>query len=101
MLSRSASCSASLDNVAVAAVVSSTMAALCWVVWSIWLIADVIWWILPSVPHEYTTLHLPMAFGAILGVGGLWGLFFCRELAKRPIMPNNSEGRFLAAWGHH
>jgi hypothetical protein len=63
--------------------------------------ADVIWWILPAVPHEHTTLHLPMAFGAILGVGGLWGLFFCHELAKRPLLPNNREAKFLAAWGHH
>jgi hypothetical protein len=63
--------------------------------------ADVIWWILPCVPHEHTTLHLPMAFAAILGVGGVWGIFFCRELAKRPILPTNSEGKFLATWGHH
>lgn len=62
---------------------------------------DVCWWIMPCVPHEKTWLHLPMAFGAILGVGGLWGLFFSRELAKRPILVSNSEGKFLATWGHH
>ena len=62
---------------------------------------DVCWWIMPCVPHEKTWLHLPMAFGAILGVGGLWGIFFTRELAKRPILVTNSEGKFLATWGHH
>jgi phage shock protein PspC (stress-responsive transcriptional regulator) len=63
--------------------------------------ADVIWWILPSVPHPHTWTHFPMAVAAILGVGGLWGLAFCRELAKRPILPTNNDGKFLAAWGHH
>ena len=63
--------------------------------------ADVTWWILPSVPHAHTTLHFPMALAAILGVGGLWGLAFCRELDKRPILVANSEGKFLADWGHH
>jgi hypothetical protein len=62
---------------------------------------DVCWWIMPCVPHEKTWAHLPMAFGAILGVGGLWGIFFTRELAKRPILVTNSEGKFLATWGHH
>ena len=63
--------------------------------------ADVCWWIVPSVPHEHTWMHLPMALGAILGLGGVWGLVFCRELTKRAILPTNREGRFLAAWGHH
>jgi hypothetical protein len=62
---------------------------------------DVCWWIMPSLPHEHTVLHLPMAFGAILGVGGLWGILFTYELSKRPILVANSEGRFLADWGHH
>lgn len=62
---------------------------------------DVIWWIVPSVPHaESAYAHVPMALGAILGVGGLWGLAFSRELAKYPILVNNHEGKFLADWGH-
>jgi hypothetical protein len=63
---------------------------------------DVIWWILPSVPHaEKAYFHLPMALGAIVGVGGLWGLAFSRELGKYPILVSNHEGKFLANWGHH
>jgi hypothetical protein len=62
---------------------------------------DVIWWILPSVPHPNTWLHLPMAFGAVLMIGGLWGLVFAWQLAKRPILGKDSDVRFLANWGHH
>ncbi len=63
--------------------------------------ADVIWWLVPAVPHEHGNLHVIMALAAIIGVGGLWGLAFSRELAKAPILVNNSEGKFLATWGHH
>lgn len=63
--------------------------------------ADVVWWLVPSVPHEHGGYHVPMAFAAVVMVGGLWGLAFASQLAKRPILPVNSEGRFLASWGHH
>jgi hypothetical protein len=63
--------------------------------------ADIVWWTVPSVPREHGFLHVPMAFAAIIGISGLWGLAFARELAKRPILPQNSETTFLAAWGHH
>ena len=63
--------------------------------------ADVIWWLLPAVPRPNGGLHVPMAIGAILAVGGVWGLAFARELGKRPILPANADGRFLALWGHH
>jgi hypothetical protein len=62
---------------------------------------DVIWWLLPCVPRPDGGLHVPTAVGAILAVGGVWGLAFARELGKRPILPANSDGKFLAAWGHH
>ncbi len=63
--------------------------------------SDVVWWLVPAVPHEHGNLHVIMAFAAIVGVGGLWGLAFSRELAKAPILVNNSEGKFLATWGQH
>ena len=63
--------------------------------------ADVVWWLVPAVPHEHGNLHVIMAFEAIVGVGGLWGWAFSRELAKAPILVNNSEGKFLATWGQH
>ena len=61
---------------------------------------DVVWWILPNVEYK-TYYHTPMAFAAILGVGGLWGLFFCGQLAKRPLLPSNHEARFIQTWGQH
>ena len=64
-------------------------------------LADVIWWIVPSIPHPEGGLHVPMGIAAVVGIGGLWGLYFSRELAKRPILASNSEVKFLAAWGHH
>jgi hypothetical protein len=63
--------------------------------------ADIIWWILPAVERHDGGLHVPMAISAIIGVGGLWGMYFSAQLAKRPILPNNHETKFLANWGHH
>ena len=63
--------------------------------------ADVVWWVLPSVPHESAGYHVPMAVAAVVGVGGVWAFVFARELGSRPPLPANSEGRFLAAWGTH
>ncbi len=62
---------------------------------------DVIWWIVPSVPHDKTWMHMPMAIGAILGVGGIWGLAFGWQLGKRPILAKNSDVQAMAEWGHH
>lgn len=64
-------------------------------------VADVTWWIVPSIPHPDGGFHVPMALAAVVMVGGLWGLAFAQQLGKRPILPTNSEGRFLATWGHH
>ena len=53
------------------------------------------------MPLPPSKLHVVMAFAAITGVGGLWGLAYSRELSKAPILVNNSEGKFLATWGQH
>ncbi len=62
---------------------------------------DVVWWIVPAIPHPAGWLHVPMAVAAVVGLGGLWGLVYASQLAKRPLLPENSETGFLAAWGHH
>ncbi len=62
--------------------------------------ADVVWWVIPCVAHPNGGLHVPMGLFAILGVGGVWGLAFARELGRAPILPANREGQFLATWGH-
>jgi len=62
---------------------------------------DVVWWIVPAYPHTNSWLHVPMAFGAIFGLGGLFGLAFSRELVKNNILVQSDDGKFLANWGHH
>jgi hypothetical protein len=62
---------------------------------------DAVWWIMPVWPHEHIGVHVPLAYAAVLMVGGVWGFVFSRELAKRPILASNNEVKFLAAWGHH
>lgn len=72
---------------------------------ALWLLfvnaSDVIWWIVPSNPRPDGGLTVLMSYAAILMVGGLWGLTYAWQLAKRPILPANSETQFLASWGHH
>ncbi|MFO0935411.1 MAG: hypothetical protein U0798_02715 [Gemmataceae bacterium] len=60
---------------------------------------DVIWWIVPAFEHE-GKLHVPMAFGAMAMVGGIFGLVFANQLKQRGILPPE-EAKFLAEWGHH
>ena len=62
---------------------------------------DVVWWIVPAIPHPEGGLHVPMAIAAVVGVGGVWGLAFAAELGKRPLLPENRETEFLATWGGH
>ena len=64
-------------------------------------LADVIWWICPAVYHPEGYLHVPLALAGAALVGGVWLLGFARELAVRPVLPNNREGQFLAGWGEH
>jgi hypothetical protein len=63
---------------------------------------DVIWWIVPSVPHqgEFQFFHLPMAAAAVAMVGGVWGLAFLGQLRKGNLLPKKDTA-FLANWGHH
>jgi hypothetical protein len=60
---------------------------------------DVVWWIVPAIDHT-GTLHIPMTFGGIAMVGGIFGLAFTAQLKKRSILPPE-EAKFLKEWGHH
>ncbi|MCI0702249.1 MAG: hypothetical protein L0241_14290 [Planctomycetia bacterium] len=60
---------------------------------------DVVWWIAPSAtPHGNFPSWL-MDVGAIIGVGGVWGLYFVWQLKQRPLFPDNQA--FLLPEGHH
>lgn len=59
---------------------------------------DVIWWIAPSAPVHNKFPSFLMDIGAVLGVGGVWLLFFVYQLKQRPIFPDNQA--FLLPEGH-
>jgi hypothetical protein len=60
---------------------------------------DVIWWIAPSAPAHGGFPTWLIDTGAILGVGGVWGLYFIYQLKQRPLFPDNQA--FLLPEGHH
>ena len=60
---------------------------------------DVIWWIAPSAAESAFALPWLIDVGAILGIGGVWGLFFLYQLKQRPLFPDNQA--FLLPEGHH
>jgi len=60
---------------------------------------DVVWWIVPAYWHPGWA-HVPMAFAAIAGIGGLWTWFFLLQLGKRNLLPKR-DTEFLATWGEH
>jgi hypothetical protein len=60
---------------------------------------DVIWWVAPSAPSSRGFPSWLMDIGAVLGVGGVWGLYFIYQLRQRPLFPDNQA--FLLPEGHH
>lgn len=60
---------------------------------------DVVWWISPSVPHDGYWFIL-MDAGAVVGIGGVWGLVFLWHLRQRALLAKN-ETFWLPAGHHH
>ncbi len=61
---------------------------------------DVVWWIEPTVPHE-SPLYILMDVGAVVGIGGVWGLAFLSILKKRPLLPVNELYYLPEGHGEH
>jgi hypothetical protein len=62
---------------------------------------DVIWWIEPSFPSPSPS-NFPywlMDIGSVVGIGGLWGLYFIYELKRKPLLPVSAMYRLPE--GHH
>ena len=59
---------------------------------------DVVWWIEPTFQHE-SPLFVVMDVGALVGIGGVWGLLFLNQLKKRPLLPTNEL--YQLPEGHH
>jgi hypothetical protein len=60
---------------------------------------DVVWWIQPSLPNESNFPFFIMDIGSIVGVGGLFGIFWIWRLKQRPLFPASQA--FLLPEGHH
>ena len=59
---------------------------------------DVSWWIEPSYPHEGQNFYWLMDIAAVIGIGGLWGTEFLRQLGKRSLLPVNET--YMLPKGH-
>jgi magnesium-transporting ATPase (P-type) len=60
---------------------------------------DVTWWIEPTTVKHTSFPFWLLDVGSILGIGGLFGLVFFWQLAKRPLLPTNET--FMLPEGHH
>jgi len=49
---------------------------------------DVVWWVSPTYDHA-SPVFVMMDAGAVIGIGGVWGLVFLSILKKRPLLPVN------------
>jgi hypothetical protein len=61
---------------------------------------DVVWWVEPTVPHG-SPLYVLMDVGAVVGIGGVWGLAFLAVLKKRPLLPVNELYYLPEGHGEH
>ena len=63
---------------------------------------DVIWWIEPAIPgHDGFGMYLLMDAGAIVGVGGLFGMYFIYNAKQRPIVAVNETFWLPEGHEHH
>lgn len=59
---------------------------------------DVVWWVEPTF-EGYSAASLLLDVGALLGIGGVWGLLFLYHLKQRPLFPANEA--YQLPEGHH
>lgn len=63
---------------------------------------DVAWWIEPTSKHDGMPLFWLMDVGAIVGIGGLFGLFFIYQLRKAgTLLPQNELYTLPESHEHH
>jgi hypothetical protein len=60
---------------------------------------DVVWWIEPTQANKTDFPYFLMDLGGIIGVGGLFVLYWTWNLKKRPLFPMSQA--FLLPEGHH
>jgi len=60
---------------------------------------DVTWWVEPTFTHS-SPLFVLMDIGAIVGIGGVWGLAFLNQLKKRSLLPTNETYQLPEGHSH-
>ncbi len=60
---------------------------------------DVVWWIEPVLPNPSGFPFFLMDLGSVMGIGGLFCLYWIWNLKKRPLFP--ASQKFLLPEGHH
>lgn len=62
---------------------------------------DVVWWVEPSHPKDGVPLFWVMDIGAIVGIGGIFGLAFLWQLRQRPLLPTHETYQLPEGHAHH
>lgn len=62
---------------------------------------DVIWWIQPSLATDALPMAMAMNVGAVVGIGGVWGVVFLWQLRQRPILAQNETFWLPKGHEHH
>jgi len=57
-----------------------------------------VWWVEPTKMH-HDALFVLMDVGAVVGIGGVWGLAFLYHLKRRTLIPTNEL--YMLPEGHH
>lgn len=61
---------------------------------------DVVWWIEPAFLGSTSVPYWLMDLGAIVGIGGIWGLYFFRELRRYPLLATSALYRLPEGHEH-
>ena len=61
---------------------------------------DVFWWIGPSRSHDGQVMFWLLYIGSLIGIGGIWGWMFIRELSRKTLLPTH-EAKWLEEDHHH
>lgn len=61
---------------------------------------DVVWWIEPAFTSATSLPYWLMDLGAIIGIGGIWGLYFFRELRRYPLLAASALYRLPEGHDH-
>ena len=63
---------------------------------------DIWWHVEPAPPFQHATIHLSwLHFATVLGMGGFWAAYFCRNLRARPLLAVYAPQTLKHMESHH